>query len=113
LAVLALAVFASARPTQDAHAATSCTKHTKRVVKHVKRHGKRKRVVRFTHYWGAYNLNADQAPVVRGLQMKQSARRPIDAVPGAKFDFQTDKVRTDALGGRPTLVAPEHWFELL
>ncbi|MEO8562884.1 MAG: glycoside hydrolase domain-containing protein [bacterium] len=71
------------------------------------------RSVRFTHYWGAYNLNADQAPVVRGLQMKQSERRPIDAVPGAKFEFQTDRVRTDALGGRPTLLAPEHWFELL
>ena len=51
LAALALAVFASARPTQDARAATSCTKHTKRVVKHVKRHGKTKRVVRLTHYW--------------------------------------------------------------
>jgi plastocyanin len=51
LGALALALFASGRPVSDAHAATSCTKHTKRVVKHVKRHGKRKRVVRFTHYW--------------------------------------------------------------
>src|SRR4051794_3876483 len=45
------------------------------------------RSVRFTHYWGAYNLNADQAPAVRGLQMKQSERRPTDAVPGTKIDF--------------------------
>jgi hypothetical protein len=51
LAVLALAVFASAHPTQDARAATTCTKHTKRVVKHVKRHGKRKKVVRLRPYW--------------------------------------------------------------
>jgi plastocyanin len=51
LGALALALLASGRPVSDAHAATSCTKHTKRVVKHVKRHGKRKRVVRFTHYW--------------------------------------------------------------
>jgi plastocyanin len=46
-----LAVFAGARSVGDAHAATTCTKHAKRVVKHVKRHGKRKKIVRFTHYW--------------------------------------------------------------
>jgi plastocyanin len=40
-----------AQPLGQAHAATTCAKHTKRVVKHVKRHGKRKRVVRFKHYW--------------------------------------------------------------
>jgi hypothetical protein len=51
LGALALALLIGGRPVSDAHAATSCTKHTKRVVKHVKRHGKRKRVVRFTHYW--------------------------------------------------------------
>lgn len=51
LAALALAIFASARPTEDAHAATVCTKHTKRVVKHVKRHGKRKKIVRTHPYW--------------------------------------------------------------
>jgi plastocyanin len=47
---LALAAFASSRPTGDARAATTCVKHTKRVVKHVMRHGKRKRVVRIKHY---------------------------------------------------------------
>jgi plastocyanin len=46
---LALGLFAVSRPS--AHAATTCVKHTKRVVKHVKRHGKRKRVVRVKHYW--------------------------------------------------------------
>lgn len=51
LAVLALAfaLFAGSRPS--AHAATTCAKHTKRVVKHVKRHGQLKRVVRLKHYW--------------------------------------------------------------
>ena len=35
-----------------AHAATTCDRSTrKRVVKHVKRHGKRKKVVRLKHYW--------------------------------------------------------------
>jgi plastocyanin len=46
---LALGLFAISRPS--AHAATTCAKHTKRVVKHVKRHGKRKKVVRLKHYW--------------------------------------------------------------
>jgi hypothetical protein len=51
LGALALAVFAGARTVGDAHAATTCTKHTKRVVKHVKRHGKRKKIVRSHPYW--------------------------------------------------------------
>jgi hypothetical protein len=51
LAALALAVLAGLRPTEDARAATVCSKHTKRVVKHVKRHGKRKKIVRLHPYW--------------------------------------------------------------
>jgi hypothetical protein len=51
LVALALVICVSGRPTEEAHAATSCTKHVKRVVKHVKRHGKRKKVVRLRHYW--------------------------------------------------------------
>jgi hypothetical protein len=65
--------------------------------------------LRFTHYWGAYNLNSDEAPAVRGLQMQQSARTPSDAVPGCQFGFQVDTIRTDALGGRPILAAPAGW----
>jgi len=66
--------------------------------------------LRFTHYWGAYNLDADEEPLVRGLQMKQRVRGPNDGVAGFNLAFQTDGVRTDALGGRPTLLAPESWF---
>jgi hypothetical protein len=51
IGALALALFAGPRIAGDAHAATTCTKHAKRVVKHVKRHGKRKKVVRLRHYW--------------------------------------------------------------
>jgi plastocyanin len=51
MALLAGAALGVARPLGEAHAATACTKHTKRVIKHVKRHGKRKRVVRIKHYW--------------------------------------------------------------
>jgi len=71
------------------------------------------RSLRFTHYWGAYNLNVDQAPIVRGLQMKQSEREAADLVAGVKLAFQVDRVRADKLGGRPTLVGPEFWLEQL
>jgi len=68
--------------------------------------------LRFAHYWGAYNLNADQYPAVRGLQMKQSRPQPTDAIPGVHFDFQVDTISADRLGGRPTLLAQEGWPEL-
>lgn len=68
--------------------------------------------LRFTHYWGAYNLNSDQVPAVRGVQMKQSVLRPQDVMPGVQLDFQTDMIRSDHLGGLPTLLALEGWPEL-
>jgi hypothetical protein len=68
------------------------------------------RTLRFTHYWGAYNLNSDEAPAKRGLQMKQSQRGKSD-VPEAPFDFQVDTIKRDALGGSPTLLALEGWPE--
>jgi hypothetical protein len=70
------------------------------------------RALRFSHYWSAYNLNADQVPVVRGVQMKQARRRQQDSVLSAGVDFQVDTIRADALGGRPTLLALEGWPEL-
>jgi hypothetical protein len=70
------------------------------------------RALRFTHYWGAYNLNADKYPAVRGLQMKQSVRKPEDSPDGLGLDFQVDRVSADALGGRPTLLALDGWPEL-
>jgi hypothetical protein len=70
------------------------------------------RSLRFTHYWSAYNLNSDQYPAVRGVQMRQAIRRKNDLVPGTNIDFQVDTVRADALGGRPTLLALEGWPEL-
>ncbi|HEV7837790.1 MAG TPA: glycoside hydrolase domain-containing protein [Gemmatimonadaceae bacterium] len=68
--------------------------------------------LRFTHYWGAFNLNSDQFPAVRGVQMKQSIRRPEDAISGVQLDFQVDRVAADRLGGRPTLLALDGWPEL-
>lgn len=65
--------------------------------------------LRFTHYWGAYNLNSDQVPAVRKLQMKQHVAKAADKVPDFPLDMQTDSIRKDALGGFPTLLAPEGW----
>jgi hypothetical protein len=68
--------------------------------------------LRFTHYWGAYNLNSDQVPATRGVQMRQSVRRAQDAVPGVQLDFQVDRISADRLGGLPTVLAMEGWLEL-
>ena len=70
------------------------------------------RALRFTHYWGAYNLNTDQYPAVRGLQMKQSRRNHGDSVAEFGIDYQVDRISADALGGRPSLLALEGWPEL-
>ena len=68
--------------------------------------------LRFTHYWGAYNLNVDQYPAVRGLQMKQSVATRGVRPAGTDIGFQTDRVVADSLGGRPTLLALDGWPEL-
>ena len=68
------------------------------------------RSLRFTHYWGAYNLNADQYPEVRALQMKQ-AQPSSKSMLGVGFSYQTDRISADGLGGRPTLLAREGWPE--
>lgn len=68
--------------------------------------------LRFTHYWAAYNLNSDEIPIVRGVQMKQSQRRSQDSVPNFQADFQVDRITADRLGGRPTLLALDGWPEL-
>jgi len=70
------------------------------------------RALRFTHYWSAYNLNADQYPAVRGVQMRQMRAGKGDFVAGQSTDFQVDKISADLLGGRPTLLALEGWPEI-
>lgn len=70
------------------------------------------RALRFTHYWSAYNLNADQYPAVRGVQMQQLRAGKADFVAGQSTDFQVDKISADKLGGRPTLLALEGWPEI-
>lgn len=58
----------------------------------------------FSRYWGAYNLNRDQFPAVRGVCMKQSERIATDIPPGVTFGFDVNTIRPDALGGMPVLL---------
>ncbi len=59
----ALLLATADRPSGQAHAATTtCEKHTKRVVRHVKRHGRRKRVVHVHHYWTCTEYVTPSAP---------------------------------------------------
>jgi hypothetical protein len=51
LVAVLLAAILIVGSNHQAGAAQTCVKHTKRVVKHVKRHGKWHRVVRVKHYW--------------------------------------------------------------
>lgn len=62
----------------------------------------------FDAYWSAYNLDAGEFPAVRGVQMRQSAAKAADLIPG--FTNQTldvDVIHADALGGTPTLLFQE------
>lgn len=67
------------------------------------------RRLRFEHYWGALNLNADQFPAVRGLQMKQHAQR--HAPDGIRYGIDDDTTSLDHKGGAPLVMAPEGWLE--
>src|SRR5437868_12268479 len=70
------------------------------------------RALRFTHYWSAYNLNSDQYPAPRGVQMRQLRAAKSDLVAGQSTDFQVDRISADKLGGRPTVLALAGWPEL-
>lgn len=49
----------------------------------------------FQHYWSAYNLNRDEFPAVRGVQMKQELQKEAHGV-----TFDPDIVSADKLGDR-------------
>lgn len=66
------------------------------------------RRLRFEHYWAAYNLNADQHPSVRGVQMKQHRETHI---PGIAYPIDPDTVAHDHKGGAPLVMAPADWLE--
>lgn len=62
--------------------------------------------LRFASYWSAYNLNADEYPVKRGVQMHQRAAKPEDIPPGVHFPIDVNLVTGDALGGFPVIDRP-------
>lgn len=62
--------------------------------------------LKFSHYWGAYNLNKDQEPATRGIQMHQGVEV---SVPGVAFKIDPDIVLPDKLGGLPLVYAPDEW----
>ena len=54
----------------------------------------------FRHYWGAYNVNADQEPIRRGWQLKQRVGTAGSVVGVSTETYDDDVTRTDKLGGR-------------
>jgi plastocyanin len=92
---LALGVFATSRPS--AHAATTCAKHTKRVVKHVKRHGKSKRVVRLKHYWTCREVATPTTPAPAPTPTAPPVQAP-PAEPPATTPTPTPEPEANALG---------------
>lgn len=63
-------------------------------------------------FWGAFNLNKDQYPAVRGVQMQQKAATARDRIVGIDWLSAIDVniVQRDALGGLPTfMLAPGDW----
>lgn len=65
--------------------------------------------LKFSHYWAAYNLNADQAPAKRGVQMRQGAAKAGDVPKGLELSIDTNVVTGDQLGGFPICWAPDEW----
>lgn len=58
----------------------------------------------FARYWGAYNLDVDQRPAVRGVCLQQHAAKPGDVPNGVGLEIDCDTAMPDALGGRMTMV---------
>lgn len=60
--------------------------------------------LRFARFWSAYNLDTDRYPAVRGVCLRQHAKKLADHVPGITFEFDVNLIGKDALGGMPTLI---------
>jgi hypothetical protein len=61
--------------------------------------------LKFDRYWGAYNV--DVVPSPRGYCIQQHAAKAGDTI--APYEIDTDLIKKDALGGLPTLYAPDEW----
>lgn len=97
LATLAVgATLSIARP--QAHAATTCAKHTKRVVKHVKRHGKRTRVVRFKHFWTCQEVATPAPAPAPSSAAPVTTDPPGEPIPPDAGPAPTPEPEANALG---------------
>jgi len=60
----------------------------------------------FDHYWSAYNLDGDDYPAVRGVQLKQKTGK--GTVGGLTTEvYDDDFTQTDALGGNALWLSPD------
>ncbi|MES2179250.1 MAG: glycoside hydrolase domain-containing protein [Gemmatimonadota bacterium] len=63
--------------------------------------------LQFSSFWSAYNLNLDNFPAVRGVQMRQSAYPPPERrVEGISFEYDEDVLELDSKGDMCTLALP-------
>lgn len=61
--------------------------------------------LKFKRYWAAYNLNVDQYPVVRGVQMRQFAAKTGDRIAGIELNaIDVNLIGKDAKGDSPILM---------
>lgn len=57
--------------------------------------------LQFQHYWGAYNIDGDSIPAVRGLQMQQHEGSGGTIAGISTESYDDDVTMTDAKGGQP------------
>lgn len=63
------------------------------------------RKLKFSRYWSAYNLNRENYPAVRGVQMRQKPYPPRERrILDCPFEYDEDVIQSDAKGDTPTLV---------
>lgn len=62
------------------------------------------RRLRFEHYWAAYNLNKDQHPAVRDVQMIQGLEKTLGGI-----TYDPDEIKADKLGGLPLMMVDNEW----
>jgi hypothetical protein len=63
--------------------------------------------LKFRRYWSAYNLNLDEYPAVRGVQMLQKPYpKPAARVNGVPFQYDENLVLPDFFGSTPVAWRP-------
>lgn len=63
--------------------------------------------LRFRRYWAAYNLNRDQIPAVRGVQLRQHAATATDYPVDIPYEIDVNLIGRDRLGDTPILILPK------